>query len=406
MRKSIKQLFMGGIVVVGAIIGGGRVSALEIIDEKGEKWVDITEAIQRWPLNTFNTMYVSEFDFLNNAVSVIFNGVKADSETGESIEWFADELLMGWVNYDGLFQRDEFAKLSSFEGTDRYLPLVYLKFDAPLKSGVEMNISSDNLEESLYDRFYSNRLAYVIRNKDGDATRANYYSAFQCAVQVREGLVCRLFYKDPVPGHGVSSGQTKYFPVQKTEIAAEASGEDAVIEEKNDSDDIDLTSNVPNGAENNEKYSSGDIFNEKENDSPLNNIDEVAQDDEKASRLLGVVGENADSARSTINSVLVAGMTVGNNSGSANGGGVVANNDKENDVEKNLGLVEEAEEGNKEIEKIEVPRLGMTAKEIDYKWLFLPVLGLILMVYWWFIAPIWKKSRKNEKKSKKSVDNI
>lgn len=404
MRKSIKQLFVGGIVVVGTIIGGGRVSALEIIDEKGEKWADITEAIQRWPLNTFNTMYVSEFDFLNNTVSVIFNGVKTDSETGESIEWSADELLMGWVNYDGLFQRSEFAGLRSFDETDRYTALIHLKFDKPLQSGVEVNV--DKLEGNIYDRFYSDRLAYVIRNNDGDATRANYYSAFQCAVQVREGQVCRLFYKDPILEHGASSGQTKYFPVQKTEIVAKSSDGETVAEEKNDSDDIVLMAESLEESENSEKYSSGDIFNEKENDSPLNDIDEVAQDDEKASRLLGVVGKNADSARNTINSVLVAGMTVGNNSGSANGGGVAANDDKENDVEKILGLAEGAEEGNKEIEKIEVPRLGMTTKEIDYKWLFLPVLGLILMVYWWFIAPIWKKSRKNEKKSKKSVDNI
>lgn len=402
MRKRFKQLLMGGIVV-GAIISGGRVSALEIIDEEGEKWTDITEAIQRWPLNTFNVMYVSEFDFLNNTVSVVFNGIKTDSETGESIGWSADELLMGWVNYDGLFQRSEFAGLRSFDETDRYTALIHLKFDEPLQSGIEVNVGK--LEGNIYDRFYSDRLAYVIRNNDGDATRANYYSTFQCAIQVREGQVCRLFYKDPILEYGASSGQTKYFPVQKTEIVAKNSDGESVTEEKNDSDDIVLTTESLEESKNSEKYSSGDIFNEKYNDFFLDNNNEIAQDNENTSQLM-MVDETANSARSMINSMLVAGVVADRGNGGSTGGSEIAGDDKENGIEEVLGLVNEAEKGNEEMEKIEVPRLGATVKRIDYKWLFLPVLGLILMAYWWFIAPIWQKSRKNEKKSKKSVDNI
>ena len=220
MRKQLKQfLAVGGIVLGGCqtILPYSVAHATEIIDEKGEKWTDIAEAIKRWPLNTFNTMYISEYDFLNNGLSVVFNGIST-SGVGS---WKANELLMGWVNYSGMFQRDEFAGLISFDETDRYIPLIQLKMDESISSGTEIEITSEMITGRILDNFYGKKLAYVMRNGDGEATRANYNAAFQCAVEVKEGQVCRLFYRDPIPGGGASSGLTKYFSVQKTEVDKE-----------------------------------------------------------------------------------------------------------------------------------------------------------------------------------------
>ncbi len=428
MRKQLKQfLVVGGIVLGGCqtILPYSVAHATEIIDEKGEKWTDITEAIKRWPLNTFNTMYISEYDFLNNGLSVVFNGINA---SGEGF-WKADELMMGWVNYSGIFKRDEFAGLVSFDETDRYIPLVHLRMDEPIGNGTEIEITPEMITGRIIDNFYGKKLTYVIRNSDGEATRANYNSAFQCAIEVREGQVCRLFYRDPVPGGGASSGLTKYFPVQKTEADKEAIGDEespietevegnmSVIEmntgesesaakaeigknepiteggslgsdeqsDKNTLGDINNDAMAAEVPENGEKYSSGDIFvSDADRTTPIsNNV-------EKASSI----------------AILSAGRGQSGGSGGASG---VVNDNKENNISEIEELIRASEEekmAEEGIGEIEVPRLGMTAKKIDYKWLFLPVLGLVLMIYWWFFVPIWKKREKSTKKSKKSVDNI
>ncbi len=428
MRRQLKQfLVVGGIVLGGyqMILPCGMVRAAEIIDEKGEKWTDIAEAIKRWPLNTFNTMYISEYDFLNNGLSVVFNGINA---SGEGF-WKADELLMGWVNYSEVFKRDEFAGLVSFDETDRYIPLVHLRMDEPIENGTEIKITPEMITGRIIDNFYGKKLAYVIRNSDGEATRANYNSAFQCAIEVREGQVCRLFYRDPIPGAGASSGLTKYFPVQKIEVGKEVAedGESPIeteIEEntsaiemntgesepaakveigKNepiteggslDSDgqsnentpgDIENDTGVAEVPENGEKYSFGDIFaSDTDRTTPIsNNV-------EKASSI----------------AILSAGRGQSGGGGDASG---VVNDDKENnigEIEELIRASEEEKATDEGIGEIEVPRLGMTAKKIDYKWLFLPILGLVLMIYWWFFVPIFKKREKSAKKSKKSVDNI
>ncbi len=428
MRKRIKKFLVVGSVVLGGcqtILPYSVAHATEIIDEKGEKWTDIAEAIKRWPLNTFNTMYISEYDFLNNGLSVVFNGI---STSGDG-SWKANELLMGWVNYSGVFKRDEFAGLVSFDETDRYIPLVHLRMDEPIENGTEIEITPEMITGRIIDNLYEKKLAYVIRNSDGEATRANYNSAFQCAIEVREGQVCRLFYRDPIPGGGASSGLTKYYPVQKTEVDKEAiedgelpietevEGDTSVIEmntgesepaakveiEKNepiteggslDSDeqsdkntlgDIENDAAVAEVLENGEKYSSGDIF--------------VRDTDRTTS-----ISNNVEKASS------IAVLSAGRNQGGGGGGTSGAiNDDEENsisEIEKLIRASEEEKAAEEGINKIEVPRLGMTAKEIDYKWLFLPVLGLILMLYWWFFVPIFKKREKSAKKSKKSVDNI
>jgi len=428
VRKQLKQfLVVGGIVLGGyqMVLSCGMVHAAEIIDEKGEKWTDIAEAIKKWPLNTFNTMYISEYDFLNNGLSVVFNGISASGDGS----WKADELMMGWVNYSGVFKRDEFAGLVSFDETDRYIPLAHLRMDEPIGNGTEIEITPEMITGRIIDNFYGKKLAYVIRNSDGEATRANYNSAFQCAIEVREGQVCRLFYRGPVPGGGASSGLTKYFPVQKTGVGkevieneespkeTEAEENTSAIEmntgesepvakveigknepitegsslDSNEQSDENTLGDINNDAmaaevpENGEKYSSGDIFvSDADRTTPIsNNV-------EKASSI----------------AILSAGRGQSGGSGGASG---AVNDNKENnisEIEKLIRASEEEKMAEEGIGEIEVPRLGMTAKKIDYKWLFLPVLGLVLMIYWWFFVPIFKKREKSTKKSKKSVDNI
>ena len=428
MRKQLKQfLVVGGIVLGGCqtILPYSVAHATEIIDEKGEKWTDIAEAIKRWPLNTFNTMYISEYDFLNNGLSVVFNGIS----TSRDGSWKADELLMGWVNYSGVFKRDEFAGLVSFDETDRYIPLVHLRLDEPIENGTEIEITPEMITGRIIDNFYGKKLAYVIRNSDGEATRANYNSAFQCAIEVVEGQVCRLFYRDPVPGGGASSGLTKYFPVQKTEVGkeviedeespieTEVEGNTSAIEmntgesepatkveigknepiteggsldsdersNKNTPGDIENDTAVAEVPENGEKYSSGDIF---------------VSDTDRATP----ISNNVEKASSI--AILSAGRNQGGGGGDASG---VVNDGKENNISEIEELIRASEEEkaiDEGLGEIEVPRLGMTAKKIDYKWLFLPVLGLVLLIYWWFFVPIFKKREKSTKKSKKSVDNI
>lgn len=432
MRKQIKKFLVVGSVVLGgcqAILPYSMAHATEIIDEKGEKWTDIAETIKRWPLNTFNTMYISEYDFLNNGLSVVFNGI---STSGDG-SWKANELLMGWVNYSGMFQRDEFAGLISFDETDRYIPLIQLKMDESISSGTEIEITSEMITGRILDNFYEKKLAYVMRNGDGEATRANYNSAFQCAVEVREGQVCRLFYKDPTPEGGASSGLTKYFPVQKTEVNKEGpsglttevgTGEEVEKNEPvigSETEDNGLVAEIetgekelildvesPSGTEVDDKNTSGDIENdvimteESKSVEKYSSGDIFAAEDNKVTSVVN----NKDAEK-----VAVAALSAGRNHGGDTGGGADAttDGDRENnisEVEKLIRASEEEKAAEEGINKIEVPRLGMTAKEIDYKWLFLPVLGLILMLYWWFLVPIFKKREKSAKKSKKSVDNI
>lgn len=404
--KKIKQIIVMG-VVASMAIGGMPIEqgyamevepVTEIIDEAGDKWTDISIAINRWPLNTFNLMLISEYDFEMNEISVVFNGIKKDLETGETVNWEADELMVAWQKNREMLETDEFIRLFSEEVPDKYLPFAHLKFDEPLKSGVELSVDSSLIATNIMDYFYSKRLAFMMKNNEGDSTRADYNSYFRCALDAMEGQVCRLFYRDPIPGGGASSGLTKYFLVQKREVGGEVvsipdgsleesevnnqSNEDITDESgggrideatlrvnddvadsdtENDFYDIKTGENMPLTSKNDEKYSSGDIF------------DEIAL----------VVNSDGD-----------------------NGGGSGLSNVMGISDEASMALIGKAESNKNGEGEIEVPRLGATAKQIDYKWLFLPILGLILVVYWWFFVPISKKREKSAKKSKKSVDNI
>ena len=155
--------------------------------------------------------------------------------------------------------------------------------------------------------------------------------------------------------------------------------------DKNTLGDIENDTVVAEVPENGEKYSSGDIFV-----SDTNRTTPISNNVEKASSI----------------AILSAGLGQGGGGGDASG---AMSDDRENnisEIEELIRASEEEEATDEGIGEIEVPRLGMTAKKIDYKWLFLPVLGLVLMIYWWFFVPIWKKREKSTKKSKKSVDNI
>lgn len=423
MKKHLKQIMVGGVVGAISLVSGLRTSAIEIIDEKGDKWVDITEAIKEWPLNTFNVMYISEYDLEENSLSVIFNGVKTDSETGENVGWQADEVMLAWQNYDGIFKRNEFAGLSFDELGNRYLPLAYYKFDKPLDSGVEMKIDADRLNGNWMDYFYTNRLAYVMRNSGGDSTRANTNSAFECVAKLQEGQVCRLYYRAPRPDLGASSGLTKYYPVQRREKVVEVFAESEIVEDikteveqelepevesKNELDDMKNEVDEVIVSENDEKYSSGDIFDGSiEDDISVGDggIDGTTTSEPdyiryevKRSVINNSSTDSASMIASSVNGTSVAAKT-----------NIINAEEKKSDAKDLIATTEalkaDSNEENRE-EEIEVPKLGMTAKQIDYKWLFLPILGLVLMIYWWFIIPIWKKRQKNEKKSKKSVDNI
>ncbi len=101
MKKQFRQIVVGGMIgaVATSAMLGSRVSAAEIIDEKGDKWTDITEVIGKWPLNSFNAMYISEYDSDDNSLSVILNGVKTNLETGENVGWRANEVIFAWQNY-------------------------------------------------------------------------------------------------------------------------------------------------------------------------------------------------------------------------------------------------------------------------------------------------------------------
>ena len=423
MKKHLKQIMVGGVVGAISLVSGLRTSAIEIIDEKGDKWVDITEAIKEWPLNTFNVMYISEYDLEKNSLSVIFNGIKTDSETGENVGWQADEVMLAWQNYDGIFKRSEFAELNYDELGDRYLPLAYYKFGKPLDSSVEMKIDADRLNGNWMEYFYTNRLAYVMRNSGGDSTRANTNSAFECVAKLQEGQVCRLYYRAPRPDLGASSGLTKYYPVQRREKVVEVFAESEIVEDikteveqelesevepKNELDDMKNEVDEAIVSENDEKYSSGDIFDGSiEDDISVSDggIDgattsepEYIRYEVKRSVINNSSTDSASMIASSVNGTSAAAKT-----------NIINAEEKKSDAKDLIATTEALKAGSDEKnreEEIEVPKLGMTAKQIDYKWLFLPILGLVLMIYWWFIVPIWRKRQKNAKKSKKSVDNI
>ena len=399
MKRRIKQIVLMGVMVVSLMnLSPGRVGALEIIDENGERWTDITEAIKRWPLNTFNVTYISEYDFEENSLSVVFNGVKKDPETSEKIGWQADEILIAWQKYKGVPLLDEFVTLFDNDNPDRYAILYREKFDEPISSGTEVKIDASKMNSNLIDYFYSRQLNFVARNSDGDITNAEYNYYFLCAAQLAEGQVCRLFYRDPTPDGGANSGLVKYFPVQKrglavleTGVSDEESSEN--IDEEHDTvnepHDIENVDSGDNMSDNDEKYSSGDIF------------DDTIMIDTGVSG--GVAGAYASS--SSINEIFAG----------VDGVLAVEPDEIENKAvedgsilnEKTKQLIAESDSRlRSDGSNIEVPLLGGVKKGTRYKWLFIPVLGLILVIYWWFIAPIWKKRQKNEKKSKKSVDNI
>ncbi len=417
MKKQFRQIVVGGMIgaVATSAMLGSRVSAAEIIDEKGDKWTDITEVIGKWPLNSFNAMYISEYDSDDNSLSVILNGVKTNLETGENVGWRANEVMLAWQNYSGVFQRNEFGGLGFDELGDKYSLLSYYRFNEPLDSGIEVKIDADRLIGRWMDYFYEKRLAYVMRSDGGDATRATTNSAFACVAELQEGQVCRLYYREPLPGASVSSGLMKYFPVQRRELGVKGIIEDEAgngnkketgVDEtmamdpdaKNESDDIEHEDKNDFVLKNDGKYSSGDIFDD----------DLISDTSMNGGETSGAISSESKYIRYELKRSVV------NNPGAIVSDPVdvvSVNMDSDTDQSHTMELISAAERLNSEDdaekreEEIEVPRLGVVARRIDYKWLLIPVLGLFLVIYWWFIVPIWRKRQKNAKKSKKSVDN-
>lgn len=355
-------------IIIGVILGvftssniTNAIGIAEFTDEKEGHWSDVSVAIDEWPLNTFSIFSISEIDFYQNRLKMILGSPNSDA-------WKSGEVIIAWQDQGERFMLKDFMKLFDGNATGNY-DVIYRGHIESISSGAELEI--ENLETNLRSMFNTHNLEYGIRFDTGEMIRPEMLSMSKCILEVTDGQVCRLFYRDPLPGGGASSGLLDYYPVV---------ADYSIIKDENATDDIKSALKQEEGSENPENYSSGDIFNEEE-------------------RL-------SDGVTS---SVVATGIIVGVNGNTGSSSSM--NNNEENDMEEVIGLTGEAEKGNdnaEEIntEEIEIPRLGVTVKRIDYKWLFLPVLGLILMAYWWFIAPIWRKSRKNEKKSKKSVDNI
>jgi hypothetical protein len=277
----------------------------------------------------------------------------------------------------------------------------------------EMEIELPMVRGELRTRLNDYNLLYMIQSTTGDVIRPQLLNLSGCMLDITEGEVCRMFYRDPLPDMGASSGQMGYFAVRYRDVSDEVEVDEEVSfteenegmitesDEKKTDGDIKIDTIREDVAENNIKYSSGDIFKTVENivNETSRGVDNTASGTNK---VVNKVTNEIVSGANNSTGVNVANSADGDTKSELS-------SDQENKIDEVTKRIEEYEaekKGNVSTGDIEVPRLGMTAREIDYKWLFLPILGLVLMLYWWFLVPIWKKHEKSAKKSKKSVDNI